>query len=223
MGIKTSLFWFGILLFLIVTWKIFDLPSNEELIVITKGWLDSYGLWMLFVGAFLESVLLIGFYFPGSVLIFLGVGLAPTGWDAFIAVLVVDIAMLSGQSFNYFLGRYGWYKLLVKFGMKGGIENAQLKMQQNDMRYILYTFWHAGLASFTATAAGVLRIGYKRFITLAIIAIAFWNTLWGVVVYSLGEKALTFVEFRTVLFFIFLWVLFELSMFVYKKRGNKVS
>ena len=194
------------------------------MIVITKGWLASYGLLILFVGAFLESVLLLGFYFPGSVLIFLGVGLAPSALDAVIAVLVVDIAMLTGQSFNYFLGRYGWYKLLVKFGMAGGIENAKLKMEHNDVRYIAYTFWNAGLASFTSTAAGILQIGYKRFITLAIIAIAFWNTLWGILVYSLGEKALTLVEFRTVLFFIFLWVLFESMLFLYKflakRRGE---
>jgi len=223
MGIKASLFWFGVILFLIVTWQIFDLPSNEELIVITKGWLGSYGLWMLFIGAFLESVLLVGFYFPGSVLIFIGVGLAPSIADAVIAVLVVDIAMLTGQSFNYFLGRYGWYKLLVRFGMKSGIENAQNKMLQNDVRYIAYTFWNAGLASFTSTAAGILHIGYKRFITLAIIAIVFWNTLWGILVYSLGEKALTLVEFRTILFFIFIWVLFEGVLFVYRKRNKEVS
>ena len=221
MGIKPALFWFGTIIFLVVTWQIFDLPSNEELIVITKQWLESYGLWILFLGAFLESILLVGFYFPGSVLIFLGVGLAPTPMDAFFAVICVDAAMVCGQSVNYFLGKYGWHKLFMKLGMKSGIESAQVKMQQNDVRYIAYTFWHAGLAAFTATAAGVLQIGYKRFVVMAVVALAFWNTLWGVLVYSLGEKSLALVNFQTVFIMIGIWVLFELVMLLVRKKTKE--
>lgn len=223
MGIRASLFWLGIILFLVATWWIFDLPSNEELRVIVKQWLDSYGLLILLVGAMLEALLLVGFYFPGSVLIFLGVGLAPSPIYAAQAVLAVCVGMLLGYAVNYFLGRYGWYKLLMKLGMKSGIENAQIKMEKNDIRYIAMTYWHPGLAAFTATAAGILKIGFKRFIIMSVIAVFAWNTLWGVFVYSLGEKAFALVEFKTVLFLISLWVLFELGMFLYRRKRSKVE
>lgn len=223
MGIKAALFWFGVIFFLVVTWQLFDLPSDSELKVMVTQWIADYGLLILFFGSFLEALLLIGFYFPGSVLIFVGVGLAPSATFAFFAVLTVSAGMLVGYACNYFIGRYGWYKLLMKLGMKQGIENAQTKMEKNDVRYISYTFWHPGLAAFTATAAGILQIGIKRFLVLAFIAVACWNTLWGVLVYNLGDLALTLVEFSTVFIMISIWVVFELCMMILRKRKQKLD
>lgn len=172
---------------------------------------------IIFIGALLEALLFVGFYFPGSLIIVLGVAVAPDPFHAFLAVLAVSAGVLVGYSLNYFLGRYGWYKIFLKLGMRSAIENSKAKMEKNDMRYIFYTFWNPALAAFTSTAAGILQLGYKRFLLLAFMAIAAWNTFWGVLVYSLGESALMLLSFSLVLKVIAVWVLFEFGLLVWKR------
>lgn len=221
MGLKPALFWFSLIAVLAIIWKLLDLPSEDETIQIVSDWLAEYGLLIVFIGSLLETLLFIGFYFPGSVIIFLGVALSPDPVRAFLAVLAVSAGMLAGYSLNYLLGKYGWYKIFLKLGMKRGVENAQTKMQKNDIRYIFYTYWNPGLASFTSTAAGILQLHYKRFLVLMLLAIAVWNTFWGILVYSLGESALVLLNFTLVLKIIAIWVLFEIGLLIWKKFFRK--
>jgi membrane protein DedA with SNARE-associated domain len=217
MGLKPALFWFAIIAVLAIVWKLLDLPSDAELVSIVREWLEKYGLLIILFGSLIETILFVGFYFPGSVIIFLGVGLAPDPLSALLAVLAVSAGMLCGYTVNYILGKYGWYKIFLKLGMKNGIENARMKMQKNEIRYIFYTYWNPGLAAFTSTAAGILRLPFKRFLVLMVLAILLWNTFWGVIVYSLGESALALLDFKLVLKVIAVWILFEIGLLIWKK------
>lgn len=221
MGIKPALFWFSLVAVLAITWKLLNLPPEDQMVRVVSEWIATYGLLIVLVGSFLEVLLFVGFYFPGSIIIFLGVALAPNPFSASMAVVAVSVGMLLGYSTNYLLGKYGWYKLFLKLGMKSGVENAQTKMQKNDVRYIFYTYWNPGLASFTSTAAGILQMNYKRFLILMLLAIAVWNTFWGVLVYSLGESALALLSFSLVLKIIAVWVLFEAVLLVWKRSRKK--
>lgn len=217
MGIKPALFWFSIVGTLALLWNVLDLPAETEMVTIVSSWLGTYGLYLVLIGSFVEALLFIGVYFPGSIVIFLSVALAPDVKIAIATVLCVSLGMLLGYLVNYLLGKYGWYKLFLKLGMKNGIERAQVKMQTNDIRYVFYTYWNPGLAAFTATAAGILNVSYKRFGLLSVIAIIFWNTFWGVLVYSLGEASLMLIDFTVVLKIAAVWIVFELLMLLWRK------
>jgi len=223
MGIKSALFWFVLISFLAITWKILDFPPEDEMKLIVSGWIATYGLLIVLIGSFLEALLFVGFYFPGSLVIFLSVALSPNPKVAFITVLFVSIGMFFGYSSNYIMGKYGWHRLFLKLGMKNGIENAKIKMQKSDVRYVMYTFWNPGLAAFTSTAAGILHIGYYRFAGLAVLAIAIWNTFWGILVYSLGESALSLIGFTLVLKVIAFWLIVEVGIFFWKKYTKQQS
>lgn len=224
MGIKPALFWFSVVGTLAVIWKLLDLPSETEMMTIVSSWLSIYGLYLVLAGSFLESLLFIGIYFPGSIVIFISVALAPDVTSALTTVFCISLGMFAGYSVNYLLGKYGWYQLFLKLGMRDAIDRAQVKMQRNDIRYVFYTYWNPGLASFTATAAGILKMNYQRFLLLSITAILVWNTFWGVLVYSLGESALVLLDFTVVLKIAMVWIIFELGMIVwnkyYKKEGT---
>ncbi len=217
MGIKSALFWFGLVLVLALLWKLFDLPPETEMIGVVSGWIGTYGLWVLLIGSFLESLLFVGLYFPGSLIIFLGVGLAPDSVAALWSVCAVSVGMLGGYSINYLLGRYGWYRLLLRFGLQGGITRAQTKLEQHDTRYIFYTFWNPGLAAFSATAAGIVQMSALRFFIRAVLAVVVWNTFWGVLVYSLGQDALQLLDVRLILFIIGMWILFECGLLLRRR------
>lgn len=222
MGLKPALFWFSLIAILAVIWKLLDLPSEEETIQMVTRWLTEYGLYVVFIGSLLEVLLFVGFYFPGSIIIFLGVALSPDPIHALKAVIAVSLGMLVGYSLNYLLGKYDWYRVFLKLGMKGGIENARIKMEKNAIRYIFYTYWNPGLASFTSTSAGILQLPYQRFLVLMLLAIAVWNTFWGILVYSLGESALMLLNFTLVLKVIVVWIVFEVVFLVWRRYVKKV-
>lgn len=221
MGLKPALFWFLVIAVLAIVWKLLDLPSEAETIQIVTRWLATYGLYVVLIGSLLEALLFIGFYFPGSVIIFLSVASSPNPLQAVKAVVSVSVGMLAGYSLNYVLGKYGWYRVFLKLGMRSGIENARTKMEKNDIRYVFYTYWNPGLASFTSTAAGILQLPYRRFLVLMLLAIMVWNTFWGVLVYSLGESALALLNFALVLKIIALWIVFELGLLVWRRFFRK--
>jgi membrane protein DedA with SNARE-associated domain len=220
MGLQSASMWLVLVLILSGTWYLLDLPKDAELILILSDWLARYGLPLLFISSLLESVLFVGFYFPGSLIIFLGVGLAASIPDAMVAVAMVSLGMIGGYGIDYLLGRYGWYRFFLRLGMRQGLARAEVKMQQNDARYVFYTFWNPGLAAFTATAAGVLRVPVRRFAFLGLLAILVWNTFWGVLVYMLGATALSLVNFKVVISVIGLWISFELTMVFWRRRAT---
>lgn len=196
-----------VLLSLYVAWVLFDLPPREETIAIITEYFARYGFWVVLIGSFLEALLLIGWYFPGSLIIFLAVILAPTPWDAVIAVVLVTIGLYSGYIVNFFLGKYGWYRLLLMFGIRESLQEAQEKLSKYGIRAIFLSYWNPGLASFTATAAGVLQYNFFRFLIFSLIAVSVWNIFWGTLVYSLGERALdTILTWPFIIFTIFVWI-----------------
>ena len=105
-------------------------------------------------------------------------------------VLVVSIAFFVSYIMNYLIGKYGWYKLFVKFGLKKPLDNAQKRLNKHGLKAIMFSYWEPNLASITATAAGVLKLSIKKFILYSIIGVIVWNTFWGVLVFKLGEEAL---------------------------------
>ncbi|MFM2415173.1 MAG: hypothetical protein RI911_866 [Candidatus Parcubacteria bacterium] len=177
-GIRSLLNWFGV-------------PSdNDVLIEALKGWIQTYGFAVSIIGAFIEGLLLVGWYFPGSFIIFLTVILAGTIPNTIIAVLVVSLGMYSAYIINFLLGKYGWYMLLAKFGLEPAVEDARKRLEQYGTKAIFMSFWNPGLASFTATAAGVIHYSFLRFLAEAAAAILVWNSVWGFIAYMIGEQVL---------------------------------
>ena len=188
-------------------WRFFDLPTDERMQEIIKAFFDRYGLLIVLVGAFLEGVLLVGQYFPGGFIIFFGV--ISAGGNIFRAAEVVGIVCISffiAYYLNYLMGKYGWYKLLVRFGLGQSIENAKRKLVRQELNAILSTYWEPNLSSITATAAGILQIPRRRFFLYSAIGILVWETLWGIVVFSLGQKAFDLIGIKFVLVVFAAWV-----------------
>jgi len=54
-------------------WGILGLPKESELLLIVKDYFSKYGLYIVFISALIEGFFLLGQYFPGGFVIFLGV------------------------------------------------------------------------------------------------------------------------------------------------------
>lgn len=190
-----------------VVWKLFNLPSDDQLLIIVREWFATYGLWIVFVSALIEGFLLLGQYFPGGFIIFLGV--ISAGKDipkAIEVVLVVCLSFFIAYTLNYLVGKHGWYKLLSKFGLKRQIEESKEKLTRQGLNAIFLTYWEPNLASLTATAAGILNVPLKKFSLYSAIGIILWNIFWGTLVYILGESALKIAGLKWVLIIFGVWI-----------------
>ena len=205
-------------------WKFFGLPTDERMQDIIRAYFDHYGLLIVLVGAFIEGVLLFGQYFPGGFIIFFGV--VSASGNVFRATEVVGVVCISfflAYYLNYLMGKYGWYKLFIRFGLGRWIEDAKKKLVKQELNAILSTYWEPNLASITATAAGILQIPRPRFFLYSAIGILIWETFWGVVVFSLGQKAFDLIGIKFVLFVFAAWVGIILIKHFLFGRGNRAE
>lgn len=188
-------------------WVLLRLPPQDETVAILKGYITQWGYPIVFAGSFLEALLLLGWYFPGSILIFLSVALAPNPFAAMVAVIFVTLGLYSAYIVNFYLGKYGWYRLLLAFGIRKQLEDAQEKLSRYGVRAIFMSYWHPNLASFIATAAGILQYSPRRFLTYSLVATLLWNIFWGVLVYALGEQSLDiFLSWPFLVLVLIIWI-----------------
>ncbi|HYF10419.1 MAG TPA: VTT domain-containing protein [Candidatus Paceibacterota bacterium] len=204
---QVPLFGLAIASLLWVMWILLDLPSKEVLLGWAKHYISIYGYPFVLIGSFLEALLLIGWYFPGSVIIFLSVILAPSPVSAAISVALVTCGLYAGYIFNFFLGKYGWYKLLLFWGVREQLEDAQKNLTKYGIRAIFLSYWGPGLAAFISTAAGILQYDFRRFALYSLIAVSTWDIFWGIAVYSIGEGAMDiFFTWKFLLLAIVIWI-----------------
>lgn len=209
---------------LFTVWKIFDLPPQAEMISRLTEFIIEKGLIVIFIGAFIEGVFFFGVPFPGGTVILIGVA-ATAGHPerAVLVVLIVCVALFLGYLMNYFMGKYGWYKLFIKFGLRGTLEPMQKKLSHHAFTAILSSYWLPNLAALCSTAAGIMHIPLQKFLIQSAIGVVIWNTFWGIVVYMTGTAILGFNIVQVLLVFL-VWSLLILGkVFVWDKRFGEKS
>jgi membrane protein DedA with SNARE-associated domain len=198
---------FAIFALLYAIWLALDPPSEATIIGIAKSYFDRYGIVIVLISASLEGLLLIGWYFPGTLVIIFALIVSGPDLPRFLAVaLTAGGGLYCAQVTNFFVGRYGWYRLLLAFGLHEPLENAKRRLTRYGLSAIFTTFWQANLASLISTAAGILQFSASRFVALAFLAQALWLTFWATLVYFLGAAALSLAGFRMILLLILLWI-----------------
>ncbi|MBI2065810.1 MAG: VTT domain-containing protein [Candidatus Zambryskibacteria bacterium] len=201
----------GVFMLIYLAWRFFGLPPEEELIEIARFYFDKYGLAILLISALIEGTVLIGWYYPGSLVIFLGVILAGKDIPKVIAAVgAITAGLFFAYILNFLLGKYGWYRLLLKFGLRDALEDAKERVIKHGLTAIFMSYWQPNLAALVATSAGILDFSFKKFLIYSLVAAALWNTFWGTLVYFIGKDVLSLVGLRFVLLAIFLWIIYRI-------------
>lgn len=207
---RLPLFGMAVVAALFALWHALDLPAPESLLPLLTTYLERYGLITVLIASLLESLLVLGWYFPGGVVIFLAVAASPTPEHAIFTVLAVIAGFYIGYTLNFFLGKYGWYRLLLRFGIRKQLEDAEHKLERFGVRAIFSSYWMPGLGGLIATAAGTLQYQTPRFLFWSLIATTLWCAFWGAVVYALGQHAMELVLNPVIIIgFIMIWGLLE--------------
>lgn len=198
----------AVLLSLYALWLWLDLPPEETVVAVARSYFETHGLVTVLVAAFVEGLLLVGWYFPGSLVIIFGLIFAGDDVARVAAVAALAAAgLLAAYVVNFLAGRYGWYRLLLAFGLREPLANAQCRLAHYGLGAIFTTYWQANLSSLVSTAAGILQMPFSRFLACSLAAVAFWITFWSTLIFFLGRAALSLAGFRFILLMILVWLI----------------
>lgn len=195
---------FGLLL-----WKLFNLPDSEYVIKVASSYYKTYGYWVVLIGALAEGLLFLNWYVPGSIVIVMGVVFASqNNQNVFLVVVLITLGFFITSIINYILGRFGWYHVFMKLGLKKPLEKIKLKVENRGLPIIFSTYFHPNIGALTSTSAGILRLNFAKFVLYSLLALAVWNFIWGVVVYFIGSFVLKYMGFLLMPMFVVGWLIF---------------
>ena len=209
----------GVFALLYLIWIALDLPPEDTIIRTASGYLDRYGIIIVLISAYLEGLLLIGWYFPGTLVIIFALVLAgPDPARVALVAATAGFGLFCAYVTNFLAGKYGWYRLLLAFGLREPLDNAQKRLTKYGLSAIFTTYWQANLASCISTAAGILQFPVRRFVAYSFAAEALWVTFWATTIYFLGRAALSLAGFRMILLMILIWIAVRL---IYRWKFEK--
>lgn len=204
---------------LVLLYRLFDLPTYGEINAWVKTFFDDHGYGVVFLGALAEGILFLNWYLPGSVVVVMGVALArETGLNAPYMVFLITLGFFITAIINYALGKYGWYRIFLKLGLKDTLEKTRRRVEKHGLKIVFGTYFHPNVGALTATSAGILQLPFFRFLAYSALALAAWNALWGIVVYFSGPAIVEIVNFNNMLIVLSSWLGIMLIVFIWKKR-----
>ncbi len=183
----------------------------QEIAQLVESLFESYGYWVVFLGAFLENTLFLGLLVPG-VLVMLLAGLAAQ--DGVLSLpLVVGLGIVgtaAGDTVSYAVGRLGWHRLLTRLS-NDRFSRWSERLRRPIMRWsaLFVLFYHfAGYSRLVGPAAsGALRMPVRRWAALDYAGASIWVTTYVMAGYALGHLGLT-LDSTQGNFRIFEWLLF---------------
>ena len=207
-------------------WAPLGLPDTETLIQISRAFFEQYGYAALFVAAFLESLFMISFYFPGSFMVVLAIIVSDRSFYSLAVIACVGIAsVLAATAVNYWLGREGFYRLLLRLGSRKIVERMQLWLDKYGLLTLFLSGMHPNFLAIANICMGIARVPLWRTVTYSFLTLLFWIPLQ---IFILGfilpdplRNAPHYYTLAIVVFF--LWGIFLVVREQIKKKGSENS
>lgn len=133
----------------------------------------------VFLIVFLESGLLIGFFFPGDSLLFTAGFLASQGFlDIKILIAGCFISAVAGDSIGYYIGSRLGPRIFTKDDSilfhKKHLERAQRFYDKHGGKTIILARFIPVIRAFAPVVAGVGKMNYKRFVAFNLVGGVLW-------------------------------------------------
>lgn len=176
-------------------WGYFNLPSASELVQLVVGLFKTYGLVIVFISATIESILLLGGYFPGTMIIFLSLSLAGGDLKQTVAtVLTATAGMLLGYTIDYFLGKRGVSKFINKLGLSKEVQKLEAEIKKQGVWAGFFLYILPGFGALISTTFGILKYDFQKFFGFMILTVLTWNSVWGLTGYVFGDQVMKIIE-----------------------------
>lgn len=165
-------------------WGSLDLPGVGAIVTTAEMLFERYGLIALFIAAFIESIFMISFYFPGSAVVVLAILVSDRSPSSLAVIVVIGWAsVLAASAVNYWLGKEGFYRLLLRIGSPSTVEKMQAWLDKRGFFALFLSAMHPNFLAIANICMGITRKGLLKTLMFSFLAILFWIPLQ---VYILG-------------------------------------
>jgi len=128
-----------------ILWTINVIPPPSGIVLFLENLYSSYGLIGLFIASFLEGIIYLGLYFPGSFIVALAVFLSDGTFISLISIaLVVALAVTITSIINYILGRYVISRRNKHF-RKSKVASKGLFLSMLHPNFLAFYFFNEGI------------------------------------------------------------------------------
>lgn len=196
-------------------------PTPQELIQHFASLYARYGYEIIFFGSLFEALVLINFVVPGATAVILGAVFAKTGQvNLSIAILAAASGASIGYVIDYFLGAYGFGQIIEKLGYTQALEKVRSQIEKSAPRAFLIGFIHPNLGCLTSLASGTINMAFKKFALLMLITTFIWYTVWGTLIFLLGEVFLEAIS-RYLFWVVFITIAIWILVILINKRSKR--
>jgi len=164
--------------------------SLEHALSVIEPWITAYGAFALFATIYLESF---GAPLPGESALLSASVLAARGDLSIVAVVVAAwSAAVLGDTTGYFIGRFGGWPLLTRFGPRIGLTKERFDLVAAQVRrhgflVVMFARFVFGLRQLNGLAAGSLSMPPMRFLPANIIGAGLWVGAWVLGPYAFAD------------------------------------
>ncbi len=212
---------FVFIYFVVIIFLQSKIPDVSKLIGMAEQIYGKYGYLLIFLAALVEGTFIIGLYLPGSFIVFLGVSLARMGITSFpLVIFFGTLGFCFGYSINYFLGRFGWYRIIEGIGFEKKIAETKDNLEHHYNKALFWGYIMPSTGSMLSTGSGILKVSFKEFVFKTLAIQFFWSLCLGGLAYIFG---MTFIR----MFLVYFGLIALLGLGAYflrrykKKRGQK--
>jgi membrane-associated protein len=184
---------------------------------------------VLFLIIFCEVGLIVFPFLPGDGLLFsAGVIAASTEMKVLYLVVLLIIAAVAGNLFNYFFGRYFGLRLesshnnIIQNYFKKYITPTQVFYQNHGGKSIVLARFIPVIRTFIPFFAGVAGVHHKRFLFYTVIGSVMWVPLFTLTGFFFGEFEWVKNNFGLIFLFLIIMTLIPLSYNVLKLAVKKL-
>lgn len=218
---KTPLGLLALLLVLQTLSWVGAIPATADLTDEVSRFFDRFGLPAVAICSFLENLVVVGVYFPGSIVMVTAMALSAGNPSRALATFFcIVLPAVAAHHLDYLVGRYAG----------SGRSSAATTTRQPPTRrksakmwlWFFSTLWQPNLAATTSLICGDERIPYLRFIRYYAVVAPFWTITWGTAIYLAGSAPDSPVIFVG-LFYVYLglWIIHDCRQFLRQKRQTQ--
>lgn len=215
------------------------MPSAADFLSLAEFFFQKWGLWVLFIGAFLENSVILGFLFPGvTIILFSGFAARTTGTDLGLIVFLATAGSFLGDNLDYLIGKKLGRILETKPLFAKPVSVVEPFLAKHGIYAVFVGRFSGWSRAWVALSCGITAFPYFKFAAVSFLSAFVWVSAWIVGGYLLGgnheliedllSKASIFawIGFVLILAYYFktrIKLFLELAVFMSKKYGRRVK
>jgi membrane-associated protein len=177
---------------------------------------------ILFVIIFVETGLVIWPFLPGDSLLFAVGAFSQKGsLNIFLCYFLLTGAALLGDNCNYWIGRFFGPKIFGKFLNKKYLDQTHKFYEKHGILAVVIAQFAPIIRTFAPFVAGIGKMTYTKFVTLNLIGVVSWTTLFLGAGYFFGQLDFVKQNFHYVIFGIIAVSLIPIAVEILKAFFDK--